>query len=302
VELHGGTMRIESEVGRGTTVYFSLPLPGETQSVAPARWLPGYALRISSEPSVLVLHDDLRVLPLLRRYVPGYQYQLAETAARARTIIQQALPAAVIMDTTWATRAIENSAELGLPPELLLIECPLPSARRLGAVVGAVDYIVKPVSREDLSNALARLKPPETVLVVDDEPDLVRLIERMLKADHPSLRVLEAFGGTQGLEIWRAEHPDLVLLDLVMPDMDGYAFLEQMADDPARKNTHVVIISATGLGEDDAPIAGDVHLARPAGFSLTEILRTLQVTLASITSPTVEASTSGVASPRVFPD
>jgi CheY-like chemotaxis protein len=185
----------------------------------------------------------------------------------------------------------------------LLIKCPLPSARRLGVLVGAVDYIAKPVSREDLSNALARLvKPPETILVIDDEPDLVRLIERMLKADHPALRVLEAFGGKQGLEILRAEHPDLVLLDLVMPDMDGYSFLETLADDPTTQDVHVVIISATGLGEDDAPLAGDLSVARQTGFSLTEILRTLQVTLASVTPQAIEGPASAAASPPVSPD
>ena len=304
VELHGGSMRIESQVGHGTTVYFTLPLPGESRYAAPARWTFGYALKSeTTEPVVVILHDDLRVLPLLRRYVTGYQYQLAETADRARAMIRQSMPAAVIMDTTWATRLIENIAELGLPPELLLIKCPLPSARRLGVLVGAVDYIAQPVSREDLSNALARLvKPPETILVIDDEPDLVRLIERMLKADHPALRVLEAFGGKQGLEILRAEHPDLVLLDLVMPDMDGYSFLETLADDPTTQDVHVVIISATGLGEDDAPLVGDLSVARQTGFSLTEILRTLQVTLASITPRAIEGSASAVVPPPVSPD
>ena len=303
VELHGGAMRIESQVGHGTTVYFSLPLPGESKYAAPARWALGYAARSdATEPNILILHDDLRVLPLLRRYVPGYQYQLAETVEQARAVIRQALPTAVIMDTTWATRSMENVADLGLPPQVLLIKCPLPSTRRLGALVGAVDYIAKPVSREDLANALARFaKPPETVLVIDDEPDLVRLIERMLKADYPSLRVLEAFGGRQGLAILRAERPDLVLLDLVMPDMDGYAFLEALADDMTTKDTQVVIISATGLGEDDAPLAGDLSVVRQSGFSLTEILRTLQVTLASVTPQTKEASASGAASPKVFP-
>jgi CheY-like chemotaxis protein len=173
----------------------------------------------------------------------------------------------------------------------------------LGALAGAVDYIAKPLSREDLSNALARFaKPPETILVIDDEPDLVRLIERMLKADNPSLRVLEAFGGKQGLDLLRAEHPDLVLLDLVMPDMDGYAFLEALADDPTTKDSNVVIISATGLGGDDTLLAGDLRLVRQTGFSLTEILRTLQVTLASVTPRAIEGSASAVVPPTVSPD
>ena len=295
VELHGGTMQIESQVGHGTIVYFTLPISDESKYGMPSRWTPGYALKSDTiEPVVLVLHDDLRVLPLLRRHVPGNQYQLAETVEQAHAAIHQAMPAAVIMDTTWATRSMENVADLGLPPQVLVFKCPLPSARRLGALVGAVDYIAKPVSREDLSNALVRFaKPPETILVIDDEPDLVRLIERMLKADHPELRVLEAFGGKQGLEILRAGHPDLVLLDLVMPDMDGYAFLETLADDPTTKDTNVIIVSATGLGEDDAPLAGDLSVARQTGFSLTEILRTLQVTLASITPRLGDADKRG---------
>ena len=285
IELHDGRMWIESEVGRGTTVYFTVPLPDEA-SPSLARWIPSRVWRTSKEePLVLVLHDDLRVLPLLRRHIAGYQYEIAETVSRARERIREALPVAVIMDTNWASRSLQDAAELNLPPELPLLKCPLPSARRLGVLVGAADYLSKPVSREDLSNALARLpQPPQIILVVDDEPDFVRLVERMLKADHPALRVLEAFGGKQGLEVVRAEHPDLVFLDLAMPDMDGYAFLEAMTGDTTIKDTSVIIVSASSLEQEGAPLVGELCLKREGGFSLTEILRTLQMALAAVTT------------------
>ena len=301
VELHGGKMWVESEIGRGTTVGFALPLPkvghevplSRLTSMTPSR---GY----KGEPAVLVLHDDPRALSLLRRYVDGYQFRLAESVEQARDVLRQEFPVAVVMDTAWAERWATHSPDLGLPSHVPLVTCPLPSMRRLGLLLGAADYLPKPVTQEDLQQALSRLpEPPQTVLVVDDNPHVVRLLTRMLKAQYPSLRVLEAFGGKEGLEVIRSARPDVVLLDLLMPEMSGYDLLEEMAHDEAIAKTQVIIVSVRSVEQESPPIVGELRLRRQAGFSLTEILEMLRATLSAITRPTAIALASVATLPEV---
>ena len=301
VELHGGKMCVESEIGRGTTVGFTLPLPQSGDEVPLSRLtnIPpsqGYG----GEPEVLVLHDDPRALSLLRRYVDGYQFRLAESVEQARDVLRQEFPVAVVMDTAWAERWITQAPALDLPPHVPLVTCPLPSMRRLGLLLGATDYLPKPVTQEDLQQALSRLpEPPQTVLVVDDNPHVVRLLTRMLKAQYPSLRVLEAFGGQEGLEVLRSARPDVVLLDLLMPEMSGYDLLEEMAHDEAIAKTQTIIVSVRSVEEESPPIVGELRLKRQTGFSLTEILEMLRATLSAITRPTAMALASAATLPGV---
>ena len=204
------------------------------------------------------------------------------------------------MDTAWAERWATHIPALGLPSHVPLVTCPLPSMRRLGLLLGAADYLPKPVTQEDLQHALSRLpEPPQTVLVVDDNPHVVRLLTRMLKAQYPSLRVLEAFGGKEGLEVIRSARPDVVLLDLLMPEMSGYDLLEEVANDEAIAKTQTIIVSVRSVEQESPPIVGELRLRRQAGFSLTEILEMLRATLSAITRPTAMALASAVTLPGV---
>jgi signal transduction histidine kinase/CheY-like chemotaxis protein len=299
VELHGGKMWIESEPGEGTTIGFTLPVPRK-ESVPLARLKASTPLASrSAQPTVLVLHDEPRTLSLLRRHIGGYQFVLADTVDKAREVVREVFPVAVVMDAMWADRWAVNGSELGLFPHTPLITCPLPSMRRLGLLLGAVDYLPKPVTREDLQSALARLPgPPETVLVVDDNPHVVRLLARMLKANYPSVRVLEAFGGREGLEIARLERPDAILLDLLMPEMDGYTFLEEITEDGLIAETQIIIVSVRSVEEESPPVMGELQVGRAAGFSLTELLQTLGATLSTVTRSVAQAPSSAGALPE----
>ena len=302
VELHGGRMWIESAPGEGTEIGFTLPVPQE-EEVPLSRLKASTPLaRRPGQPTVLVLHDEPRTLSLLRRHVEGYQFVLAETVDEAREVVPEIFPVAVVMDAIWADRWAVDGLELGLSSHIPLITCPLPSMRRLGLLLGAVDYLPKPVTREDLQSTLARLPaPPQTVLVVDDNPHVVRLLARMLKASYSSVRVLEAFGGREGLEIARLERPDVILLDLLMPEMDGYTFLEEIAEDALMAETQIIIVSVRSVEEEAPPIMGELQVGREAGFSLTELLQTLDATLSAVTRSVVQAPSSAEALPEAQP-
>ncbi len=286
VEMHGGRMWLESKEDQGTMVSFTFPIPEEGKDVQALvlKASPGPRGQ-EQQPLVLVLHDDPRALALLHRFIEGYEFVSADTAAQAREICEETPPAAVVVDASWAERSTADLEPLGLPPDIPLVTCPLPSLRRLAAALGAVDVLTKPVTREDLAEALSRLSGPlHKVLIVDDDAHMVRLLARMVRAGNPSLHVLEAFDGKEGLQVARAQRPDLVFLDLVMPNMaDGYALLREIRQDETLAGTRVIVVSAHAVEEETAPMAGELRLGREAGFSLTDILQALQALLPVIT-------------------
>ncbi len=299
VELHGGRMWIESTLGQGTTVGFALPLD-EAKAPAPL-------LRIREAPSrdgrprVLVLHDDPQVLTLLRRYVESVSFVLADTAQHAAELLRETLPFAVILDSTWVERWQRIVAEVGVTEPLPTLTCPLPSLRQLALLLGAADYLVKPVRREALLQALARLpNPPRSVLIVDDDPSFARLMVRILKAHDPTINLLLASGGAEGLAIARSERPDLVLLDLLMPEVTGYDFLEEVRRDPALAGMGVIILSARSLEQEARPLAGELRLERPGGLTPTEALEAIRALLEVLTQPAA-ASRATVAAPAAGP-
>ncbi len=304
VDLHGGTMWIDSKLGHGTTIGFSLPIPNEKHL---ARYTDfNYRPLLSGhleEPTVLVLHDDTRILSLLKRYVGGYQFALADSAAKALEMSRDTFPAAVVADTNWSNHFHLQPQALNLPSHIPLITCPLPSLLRLGSLVGAVDYLIKPVTEEDLQTALGRLPtPPQTILIVDDDPNIIRLFSRMLKVSASPLRILEAFGGQEGIEIARRELPDVMLLDLSMPDLSGYAVLKEVANDKAMAGIKVIIVSAHGIEQDVIPISGAIQMARAGDFSVTEILQILQTALPILMRQAVTPPNAAATFPKAQSD
>ena len=128
--------------------------------------------------------------------------------------------------------------------------------------MGADDYAVKPVDRDWLLeklNALAQRAPVKTVLVVDDE-EVARYILRGHLA-HTEYQVIEASGGGEGLRLAAAEQPDVIFLDLVMPDMSGQEVLHRLKGDPALRHIPVIIMTSLDLAEEERALLSSEALA-----------------------------------------
>ena len=138
------------------------------------------------------------------------------------------------------------------------------------------DYLLKPIPREALLEVLATLEGPiESVLVVDDEQEELRMFWRMLSTAPQRYQVYTATNGARALRIMKERKPDAVLLDLVMPGMDGFQFLEARSRDEELKKVPVVVITA--LDPSGQPIVGGkLALANGSGLSVAQFLSCIQ--------------------------
>jgi CheY-like chemotaxis protein len=136
----------------------------------------------------------------------------------------------------------------------------------------------KPIAAEQLEAELHRLGTSRDVLIIDDDRGFVQLVERMLQAADGGYRPRRAYGGEEGLEAMRQNRPEVVLLDLIMPGMDGFQVLAEMRQDPALAGVPVVLLTATnpkqeGLSENR------IIIGRSDGLRITEVLRCLEAVI-----------------------
>jgi CheY-like chemotaxis protein len=148
-----------------------------------------------------------------------------------------------------------------------VVGCVLSHGAERVSAAGAAGYLTKPVSRATLVDAIEALGvPARRVLIVDDDPDVVRLFARMLQAEDPDVTVRGAYSGREALEQAVEGDIDLVLLDVVMPDMDGWEVLARLRREPRCNAVSVLLISAQDLV--DRPLGSNV-LAVSHGQSLS---------------------------------
>jgi CheY-like chemotaxis protein len=185
---------------------------------------------------------------------------------------------------------IDNTEEREISTTTMVIRCPLPNTQSVATDLGVEELLVKPVSRHELLAAVDRLNHPiERALIVDDDPEVVRLFRRMLRTRVPVHNILEAYNGAEALQRLEEERPDLVLLDLVMPEVDGHTVLSKMAIDPRFTRIPVILISAKGQDHINLRLSGSVKISKPDGFELGEIVQALKATCDAL-APGIELS------------
>jgi len=253
VRLHGGDMEFESVVGEGSCFYFWIPIngPGAKREEEEKPLEPGGQI-------ILAVDDDEGVITLFQRYLEKQGYKVAgmttgegvvETAKRLK-------PYAITLDVIMPGKdGWQIIRELKSDPEtrdIPIIVCSIMSEADKGLSMGVADYLVKPVTEQDLMDALLRLEHPGAaghVLVVDDNPDDRKLLRRIL--EDAGYKVQEAPGGAEAISFIHTDPPSLVVLDLMMPDVDGFAVLENLKMNPLTRDIPVVVVTAKELGKSE---------------------------------------------------
>jgi PAS domain S-box-containing protein len=266
VEQQGGNIWLESEVGKGTRFSFTLPA-GASQShlaseLGPHMQTPAGTCS-SKMPLILIVDDEVPAREILSSYLEpeGFRVEIACSAAEALEKARELQPDAITLDILMPnSNGFEALLSLKSAPDtanIPIIVVSILDQQKMGFALGAADYLVKPVDKGLLLQTIRKYTQPLTIgesliLVVDDDPLTLDLLETTLHS--AGYKTQTALSGKAALATLAHTRVNGILLDLVMPEMDGFEMLEHMKRDVALKDIPVVILTAKSLTEGDAEL------------------------------------------------
>lgn len=272
IEMHSGRMWLESRPGEGSAFYFTLPITNalplaeegaERWLVERWQWherlqpanLPVHSLR----PRVVICDPNPDLCDAFSRFSDRTDYVRVDSLADVEAAVADFPPQMLIVNDASPRLLLDLLSEARRRwPHLPALGCSLPPRLDHALAAGARGQLLKPITRAELAEVIAQVQPA-TVLVVDDDNDTRRLFTRMLEAIDGNLRVVTAADGQEGLAQMQAERPDLVLLDVKLPELDGWQVLAAKAQDEDLRAIPTFLLSAQDPG--DQPLASQILIA-----------------------------------------
>ena len=272
IELHGGEMGVISASQQGATFWFSLPLvkDGEPDKIRPAL-APFSALPYQSgekDRIVVLAHADAGAGRILQRATRGLRVQQAEDWPQAVELARQLRAQALITSM--------NGAE-PLPDGMVWIDFPLPGAQLLAKELGVAEVLEKPVLQNELIESIRRIRPDaEQILIVDDDVEITEMFQRILGPRCKPGGCRTANNGREALESIQANRPDLIILDLVMSEVDGYQVIKELRTQAEGDAIPILVISGTVGDIYGARIEAPVRIQRAGGLRLGEAIQAIE--------------------------
>ncbi len=290
-QMMGGDITVTSVAGKGTTFQVMLPAFVEevTAEEAPLRKadipnaVQGETVSSNNAGLVLVVDDEPTVRELITRSLvkEGFRVETATNGEEGLEMARQLKPDVITLDVMmhgmdgWTMLSLlKEDMDLADIPVVIIT---LVDDKQQGFALGASGYLNKPIDRKQMVDLIKRhqAKPAEesTVLIVEDNADTRELIARTLSKEGWAIQ--EAENGLVALQKMQFETPDLILLDLMMPEMDGFQFVAEVQKIPAYRKIPVVVVTAKDITQEDSQqLSGFVQtVVQKSGNTRDELLR-----------------------------
>jgi len=280
-EMMGGRIDVLSRPGHGST--FTVRLPEKARRASKRALDAGPAVE---GPLVLVIDDDQSTYTTLSGTLSerGFRVEWAGTGDAGLEAARQQRPQVIVLNINmpakqgWAALALlKEHAETAAIPVVMITSLEDPE---LGMALGATDYLVKPIHPAHLIRTVQRWLAPSndnfTVLVVDDDDSMREIVERTLRG--AGYQVASAANGNEGLLVVEARSPGLIVLDLMMPEMDGFEFLRRLKENPRHFHLPVVVATAKELTETEQRMLAEsaTRVIRKAAHSRAELMHIVE--------------------------
>ena len=253
--MMGGDVTLTSEAGKGSTFTVRLPADTDMPAEAPISSDRGRSTRADC---VLVIDDDATARELISDHLKagGFSVVTAAGGVEGIKLAKELQPTAITLDVMmpdldgWSVlAALRQNPELADIPVIMVS---IVDDKRRGIALGAAGYLTKPIDRERLHRLVRRFQAPTRatrVLMVEDDASQR---ERMLGwLERPHWIVREAANGQEALDLLREEKPDVILLDLMMPEMDGFEVVAALQGDKDWRDIPVIVITSLDLDAKD---------------------------------------------------